>query len=213
MTSKTFKSALNPTELEVGTYTDSQVVLAIGYEDGEDLGVLYLAPSDAPALALTILEAAGYTEHDRDGSTLSHFAIAKTNLRMGIHRRELEAAEAKAQAELEAEALELLNAERGALGVDLVRDLSEVHAIAQEAAIAVARRARELAAAQPVVKSVEEADNLPVGSVIILRNGTARMRTDWSSGWASSKAGDDYPTDDRGCFPARVLYRPGVNDA
>ncbi|MFJ2619708.1 hypothetical protein [Glutamicibacter sp. NPDC087344] len=70
-----------------------------------------------------------------------------------------------------------------------------------------------LAAALPEVTSVEEADGLSVGSVVILRDGTARLRTDWSSGWASAKAGDDYPTDDTGCFPARVLHMPEVPGA
>ena len=63
-----------------------------------------------------------------------------------------------------------------------------------------------LAVTQPIVETVEELEELAEGTVIELRDGTVRLRTDWSSGWASADAGDDYPDDVH--LPARVIWRP-----
>ncbi|ALG28039.1 hypothetical protein AOZ07_02850 [Glutamicibacter halophytocola] len=144
MTSKTFNSVheensyqqLNIAEVDAG------IRVSVDHNSHGVKGVI-IAPSDAPALALAILEAAGVENVPHDIADGSERALGYLIEYVGL--QQVNERHAKEQAEFEAEALELLNAERGALGVDLVRDLSEVHAIAQEAAIAVARRARELA--------------------------------------------------------------------
>lgn len=63
-----------------------------------------------------------------------------------------------------------------------------------------------LAVTQPIVETVEELEGLEEGTVIELRDGTTRIRTGWSSGWASAAAGDDHPDDTD--LPARVIWRP-----
>ncbi|MEU3847179.1 hypothetical protein AB0E44_09300 [Micrococcus terreus] len=60
--------------------------------------------------------------------------------------------------------------------------------------------------AQPTVTTVEELEGLEEGTVIELLDGTTRIRTGWSSGWASAAAGDDHPDDAH--IPARVIWRP-----
>lgn len=141
MTSKTFKSALNPTELEVGTYTDSQVVLAIGYEDGEDLGVVYLAPSDAPALALAILEAAG--GRDSLGIDVGNAII---DLREYVTEQERITAKVKDKAELEAEALDLFNLWLAGFDYECYSEWTRENAELKVVWLAVARKAREMRA-------------------------------------------------------------------
>ena len=94
-------------------------------------------PKDAPALALAVLEAAGVGESSDAG-------VAAGYLRSHIAEQERAAAEAKEQAELEAEALELLNAHREATGNPLAESLDGLLYNAKENWLAVARRAREM---------------------------------------------------------------------
>lgn len=115
-------------------------------------GVL-LAPSDAPALALAILEAAGVVHHDPDDTpyekserTENMGALNMSAFYLAKHVNDAEKAEflAKAQAELEAEALELFKAS-GAYGSDrFFLKFSDLEETTQSAWLAVARRAREI---------------------------------------------------------------------
>lgn len=78
----------------------------------------------------------------------------------------------------------------------------------------VARRAVSayLTAAQPVVNSVEELDQLPVGSLIMMRGVVAPfLHTDdgWESTRTPGKPVWDYTTNPS-YLPARVLHRPVV---
>lgn len=71
-----------------------------------------------------------------------------------------------------------------------------------------------LAVAQPEVNSVEEAERLPHMSVILVSEGCAWQRNGHQNGWATwSALGDEFFTSAIDAFPARVLYRPEVNDA
>lgn len=77
-----------------------------------------------------------------------------------------------------------------------------------------------LAAALPEVTSVEELDQLPIGSAVLSEKYIAQQEAeeypcvfqklytgDWHRGGRSSDTHPDY------FLPARVLYRPEVNDA
>ena len=94
--SKTFKSVLGTTELEVSEYADSHAGLFVSDEDGEELSGFYFDPSTAPAIALAILEAAVVE------SPYFNLGDAVDNLRQHVEREAKHIAEAKAQAELEA---------------------------------------------------------------------------------------------------------------
>lgn len=134
---KTFKNATNSgTEVYVGEGINTDSVQLIIRNVGSGIGKagIYLNSSDAPALALAILEAAGYGEEVvTDGSPDGHVRVAKYYLYEGVKAHASITAEAKAQAELEAEALELYQ-----LWETLQSDDETVW-------LAVARRARELA--------------------------------------------------------------------
>jgi len=94
--------------------------------------------TEAPALALAVLEAAGYEEHQKGWDVLNsadeNFAQAMRCLSKGLELQERATAEAEAQAKLEAEALELYQ-----LWETLQSDDETVW-------LAVARRAREMRA-------------------------------------------------------------------
>ena len=77
-----------------------------------------------------------------------------------------------------------------------------------------ARIAERVAVAQPEVNSVEELDQLPVGSLIMMRGVVAPfLRTDdgWESTRTPGKPVWDYTTNPS-YLPARLLYLPEVND-
>ena len=97
--------------------------------------------TDAPALALAILEAAGGTETD---SPYMHEAA--DNLRAYILIEEKVSAEAKEQAELEAEALELYNARISFLGGEALTSFEKLNQDNKDMWLAVARKAREMRA-------------------------------------------------------------------
>lgn len=92
-------------------------------------------PKDAPALALAVLEAAGVAESSDAG-------VAAGYLRSHIAEQERTTAEAKEQAELEAEALELRNEFTGRTATEWAYPTTT----AKEGWIAVARKAREMRA-------------------------------------------------------------------
>lgn len=71
-----------------------------------------------------------------------------------------------------------------------------------------------LAVAQPVVSSVEELDKLPVGTVVYASNHIGPAER-FDIGWmgCGNTAAWTSPVLARDGLPARVLYRPEVNDA
>lgn len=110
----------------------------------------FLDPSEAPALALAILEAAGVPmqgdfSRPTEG-TEAHLSFIAQHLERYVVESEFTAAEARERAELEAEALELFKAS-GAYGSDrLFLKFSDLEETTQSAWLAVARRAREMRA-------------------------------------------------------------------
>lgn len=104
-------------------------------------------PSDAPALALAILEAAGFeaefhaTGTFQDGDCWQLENVAQV-IKDYLSIKDAEAAEAKDKAELEAEALELFNVRHG---TDL-DDWKHSDRSVASAWVSVARKAREIGA-------------------------------------------------------------------
>ncbi|MFJ2619710.1 hypothetical protein [Glutamicibacter sp. NPDC087344] len=131
MTSKTFKSVEETRELHVKEL-GKHFTLVINYKDAGRSGIT-LAPSDAPALALAILEAAGWPNE-----YLASNEILRRLSDFDKHLKEMEA-EAKQQAELEAEALEYYKKFTGYTHTTLDS------ACSPDKWLAVARKARELA--------------------------------------------------------------------
>lgn len=96
----------------------------------------------APALCLAILEAAG---HVRDACSDNDADVAMEWLHSAIARQAKQSAEAKEQAELEAEALELYNTWREVNAYEALSSFSDGAPIGAMAEwLAVARRAREM---------------------------------------------------------------------
>lgn len=149
--SKTFKNATNSgTEVYVGEGINTDSVQLIIRNVGSGIGKagIYLNSSDIPALALAILEAAGYKEHSKAnlGSSELLASYGLTKLRQAVQAQEREESEAREQAKLEAEALELFKAS-GAYGSDrFFLKFSDLEETTQSAWLAVARRAREMRA-------------------------------------------------------------------
>lgn len=108
-------------------------------------------PKDAPALALAILEAAGYREERKRGwdvlnSADENIAQAMRYLSKGIEIQKRTTADAKEQAELEAEALELCDSARLANGRFKIGNFGLMKDAEKTTWLAVARRAREMRA-------------------------------------------------------------------
>lgn len=145
MTSKTFKSVWNERTrlvhvMPVAEGVNIQVSDAVW--NGQYGSTI--APSDAPALALAVLEAAGYEERQKGwdvrNSADENIAQAMRYLSKGIEIQKRTTAEAKEQAELEAEAVELFNANHGTNRTDW--DHADRSVISSW--VRVARRAREM---------------------------------------------------------------------
>ena len=141
--SKTFKSAHNNgTEVFVGggiTATNYQlVILDIGATIGK--AGIYLPASEAPALALAILEAAGHGGSSESSRLMQAFDL----IELHVKEQERITAEAREQAELEAEALELLNASRESNRRPTLETFDGFESTKQSW-LAVARKAREMA--------------------------------------------------------------------
>lgn len=133
--SKTFKSTVSPLEMGVGVTMTGDLHISLGAKAG-----ISVAPSDAPALALAVLEAAGWPEEASNSVTHS----IMTGLSDVLSIQERIATEAKEQAELEAEALELWASFQGLPADQYTFANLEDHA--QRCWLAVARRAREMRA-------------------------------------------------------------------
>ncbi|MBF6671568.1 hypothetical protein [Glutamicibacter sp. FBE19] len=150
MTTKSFKGLLSANELNVVGYGDnSQVDLLIRRSDRAITSTgIAIAPSDAPALALAILEAAGIEEDMvkfHSGTPEYHFAYAMHHLCQGIQAQAKAVAEAKDREELEAEALELFNAWTGTTKYTSWNEVAVFPDGDKREWLAVARKARELA--------------------------------------------------------------------
>lgn len=107
--------------------------------DGPGARASRYTPEEAAKLGLAILEAAGVTETDSP-----YMQEAADNLRAYILLEEKVTAEARELAELEAEALELVNAHRKACGSPTATTWDDLTLGAKENWLAVARRAREM---------------------------------------------------------------------
>ena len=143
MTSKTFKSAVSEGRLSIKEAPCGLFTVGIR-RGGVVTDVVDLAPSDAPALTLTILEKSGY-----GGTSVSPLLMQAFDLiKLYVKDQERITAEAKEQAELEAEALELRNtcwSHASASGVSAKTSLKDLTAVYQEFWISMARKAREMA--------------------------------------------------------------------
>lgn len=135
---KTFKSATTPNSrlLRVENLDHKNLHLRIVGDDNTRT-TISIAPSDAPALALAVLEAA---VGDGPGAS-NEIDTARLALIQEGQRTEREAVEAKEQSELEAEALDFLNVSRKAKHLGPLGNFDD-HT--KDAWLAVARRAREM---------------------------------------------------------------------
>lgn len=147
MTSKTFESIDQTRQLHVKPL-DKHVTLVINYKDAGRSG-LTISHSDAPALALAILEAAGVKpEHPEQaqvsfGST-GHLSQIVFELGRFVKAEAMHAKLAREQAELEAEALELHNAFWAGLEEKQLDSWDDERGNAKNSWVSAARRAREM---------------------------------------------------------------------
>lgn len=148
---KIFKSAKSQMELRIVSTNEDLVRFIIGMPD-EIFSSIDISPDSIPALALAELEAAGYDDKADDMSQADSYVFdALHKLQQSVDVQELATAEAKEQAELEAEALELANLFHGT-DWDFFPCNRTVEA---QNWLTVARKARELAENRPY----EEATN------------------------------------------------------
>lgn len=132
--------------LEVESETSGKFSLCVKDERGA-YHTIFIAPSDAPALALAILEAAGVEpsspHYGLNDSPEWNVRWASHYLGRSIELTEAKTAEAKEQAELEAEALELCNAAIRQEDGAIYDSFSQIPT--PDLWLAVARKAREMA--------------------------------------------------------------------
>lgn len=136
-----FKSDKSTLELSVIRTNEDLLRVGISTPGVETYGSIDLAPSDAPALALAILEAAGRTDSSK-GGIIDKVSNAMLLLKEHVKAEERNTLEAKEQAELEGEALELFNANQG---TDL-DDWKYADRSVVSSWVRVARKAREIGA-------------------------------------------------------------------
>lgn len=146
MTSQTFEG-IDGTRLLHIKNLGKHVTMSIEVPGQVHMGITF-DPASIPALALAELEAAGHKEEQGNETTEAahHFGMSMLHLRLGIKEQDYITAEAKAQAELEAEALELLNVVREARGIKPHLTAGEASPEAMNEWLAVARKAREMRA-------------------------------------------------------------------
>lgn len=146
--SKTFKSASSERKVRIW---EANLGVAVCVEDPitNETTSTQIAPSDAPALALAILEAAG-VEPDREPLECQvSLGTIVADLQETIQYAEALASAHREQAELEAEALGLLNAYLHSADTRLYATWEEVVEVSKRMAedwLAVARKAREIGA-------------------------------------------------------------------
>lgn len=142
MSSKTFKSVFHGSSIQVHDNGEG-VFIGLLREDSMTRGTT-LSKSDAPALMQAIGECLPpIPDTVRDGSYEAFMAVALEYLGKAVRALEAETAEAKEQAELEAEALELRNAFSLAIGGASI-DSFAGHSVNKPGWIDAARRAREM---------------------------------------------------------------------
>ncbi|GGJ59127.1 hypothetical protein [Glutamicibacter ardleyensis] len=146
MTSKTFKSAKSLLELHI-VRTNEDLVRFIICTEGESFASLDIHPATIPALALAILEAAGVEARSIPSARLGtseHLSDTAYELSTYIEKQQRATAEAKEQAELEAEALELANSAVLVVGNPPYRSIEHMSDTSLRKWLAVARKAREM---------------------------------------------------------------------
>ena len=150
MSSKTFKDAKAELDsIDVATGYDGEPYCYITTTEAGNMAQIQLDNSTAPALALAILEAAGLTvaKGDVKQDSFEDLMIdASLHLKCAIRLQERATAEAKEQAELEAEALELFNAAREEIAVGTYGAYEQLDNRSRRKWLAVARKAREMRA-------------------------------------------------------------------
>ncbi|MGH3651576.1 hypothetical protein [Glutamicibacter sp.] len=114
---------------------------AIIVTDNYKSTMAYFAPENGAKTALAILEAAGFV-----GDENMFTGLAVANLRDHIEEQEHITAEAKEQAELEAEALEFYNVGASTVGIEGSEVFYDLRLNDQKVFLAVARKAREMRA-------------------------------------------------------------------
>lgn len=149
MSRKTFKSSVSNREVHVWKATCGSAIAVADDASTEGMST-QVAPSDAPALALAILEAAGVKpEHPEQaqvsfGST-GHLSQIVFELGRFVKAEAMHAEIAREQAVLETEALELMNVRFEAAGMSLRVTKETANPTALAEWVTVARRAREIA--------------------------------------------------------------------
>lgn len=138
MTSKTFKSHSELAKTISVTRSQGRVLVEI--EDPKHLIAINVSDTDAPALALAILEAAGVKPVGYPGNSTITLGSVVGDLALVIAEQERATAEARERAELEAEALELRNEY-----FDKECAWSDINDVGQALWLRMARKARELA--------------------------------------------------------------------
>lgn len=135
--SKTFKSiAPGSNATIVVAATDGNVTVYVH----QNIGAIDLSASVAPALALAILEAAGFEADIDDASSLVNNAMGR--LAMHVATEAAKAKEAADREALEGEALVLANTYRRAAGINLRSTFAQIQD--QNAWTELALKAREL---------------------------------------------------------------------
>ena len=128
---------------------DREGRLAVAVADNHTSSVAFLDPTDAPALALAILEAAGVEAKPHEAATVpygtpAHLEMIASHLKVYAEAKSMNDAQAEAQAKLEAEALELAKAGCEAVGDESAQKLSDMTYKDQRFFLAIARSAREI---------------------------------------------------------------------
>ncbi len=112
--------------------------------DGPGARAVRYTPEESAKFALAILEAAG-VEGSSTGGLITGARIAVGDLKRHVAKQECATAEAKEQAEFEAEALELFNAFWTGRDEFPIDSWDDEPGNAKQSWLAVARRAREMA--------------------------------------------------------------------
>lgn len=134
---KKFKSPICHSDYEFSVENGVAGVRVAIAGEGDCLN-MFLAPSDAPAIALAILEAAGFV-----GDETMFTGLAVANLRDHIEEQERVTAEAKDKAKLEAEARDFYDAYHSAADWPY-QDWVMLEERYKAQFLAVARKAREM---------------------------------------------------------------------
>ena len=147
MSSQTFEGVDGTRLLHIKNL-GKHVAMSIEVPGQVHMGITF-DPASIPALALAELEAAGLTvaKGDVKQDSFEDFMIdASLHLKAALRLQERITAEAKEQAELESEALELYNARISFLGGEALTSFEKLNQDNKDMWLAVARRARELRA-------------------------------------------------------------------